>query len=168
MTPGYVHLLLNHLPVVGILAGIPILLIGLLRGQAILQKTALWIFLASAVFTVPVYFSGDNAEHEIEEYALVSEHELEEHEDWGKRSMWLGVALGLLSIVGFLQMSRNAAAAQKTIWAIFIFSLLVMVSHGITSMEGGKIRRPELRGEDPMVVTPQSPEAESHEESHEE
>jgi uncharacterized membrane protein len=153
MTPGYIHLLLNHLPVVGVLAGIPILLTGLLKKKSLLTETALWLFLASAIITVPVYFSGDNAEHEVEEYALVSEHELEEHEDWGKRSLWLGGALGFLALLGILQLRKNPEAAQKLLWAIFIFSLLTMVSHGITSMEGGKIRRPELRGEDPKTVT---------------
>jgi uncharacterized membrane protein len=167
MTPGYIHLLLNHLPVVGVLAGIPILLIGLLRNKSILTETALWIFLMSAVITVPVYFSGDNSEHEVEEYALVSEHELEEHEDWGKRSLWLGGALGILSLWGLFQIKRNPGQANKLIWSIFVFSLLTMVSHGITSMEGGKIRRPELRNEDPKAGVPTEMGEEAHEEEKE-
>ncbi len=167
MTPGYIHLLLNHLPVVGVLAGIPILLIGLLRNKSILTETALWIFLMSAVITVPVYFSGDNSEHEVEEYALVSEHELEEHEDWGKRSLWLGGALGILSLLGLFQINRNPGQANKLIWSIFVFSLLTMVSHGITSMEGGKIRRPELRNEDPKAGVPTEMGEEAHEEEKE-
>ena len=167
MTPGYIHLLLNHLPVVGVLAGIPILLIGLLRNKSILTETALWIFLMSSVITVPVYFSGDNSEHEVEEYALVSEHELEEHEDWGKRSLWLGGALGILSLLGLFQIKRKPGHSNKLIWSIFVFSLLTMVSHGITSMEGGKIRRPELRNEDPKAGAPTEMGEEAHEEEKE-
>jgi uncharacterized membrane protein len=145
-SPAHMHLLLNHIPVFGVLAAIPILLFGLLKNQVMAQKIALWFLIVSGILIVPVYLSGDSAEHIVESFAGVSEATLERHEDLGKLSLWLTLALGVLALLALLKVNKNPDHAGKILMAILILTFIVAGVQGNTAMEGGKIRRPELRG----------------------
>lgn len=147
-SPAHLHLFLNHLPVFGVLSAIPILLFGLLKSQVLAQKIALWFLMVSAVMIVPVFFTGDAAEDIVEGYAGVSEVTLERHEDLGKVSLGLTLALGILALLGYLKVNQNPDHANKILMAILIMTFIVAGVQGSTAMEGGKIRRPELRSSD--------------------
>ena len=54
MNSTQIHLALTHVPVILSLIGLIILVVGLLKKNSILTKTALYIFLAAGVFVVPV------------------------------------------------------------------------------------------------------------------
>jgi len=145
MTVAYLHLILNHIPVFGVLASIPILLYGLFKHQYLAQKIALCFILASAVIIIPVYLTGDQAEHEVEKYAGVSKVLLESHESWGKWSLWSTLALGILASFTLVRINQNPEFSGKLMTGVLILTFVVAGVQGKTAIDGGKIRRPELR-----------------------
>ena len=55
MTAAHVHLLLNHIPILGSIFGLLLLCYGMLRKSDEIKKTSLGIFVITALLTIPVY-----------------------------------------------------------------------------------------------------------------
>jgi hypothetical protein len=67
------HLLTNHLPVVGSLFATLVLLSGLLFKNSSVRRTGLALLAFAALTTLPAYYSGEPAEEKIEDLPGVSE-----------------------------------------------------------------------------------------------
>ena len=62
MSPTHLHLLLNHVPVLGTAFGLGLLVFGMGRKSQELKKTALGVFVIVALLAVPAYLTGEPAE----------------------------------------------------------------------------------------------------------
>ena len=80
MNGVHVHLLLNHIPILGTLFALIILGFGYFFKQEILAKAALWTLVVSALVSIPSFLSGEEAEHAVEGIIGVSMVAVEEHE----------------------------------------------------------------------------------------
>jgi len=65
MNAAYTHIVLNHIPVIGMIIGFFLLVIGLLARRHILVKVSLVMFVVFALFTIPVYLTGEPAGKQI-------------------------------------------------------------------------------------------------------
>lgn len=81
MTPAHIHLILNHVPILGTYFGIAPLVLALMRRSDELNRVALGVFVVAALFTIPVYLTGQPAEHAIEGAPGLSEAVIGPHED---------------------------------------------------------------------------------------
>lgn len=63
MNGAHLHLLLNHVPVVGVPLGLLLLIGAYLRRSEEWKRAALWTFVFLAIMTVPTYLTGPQAEH---------------------------------------------------------------------------------------------------------
>ena len=95
MNGAQLHLMLNHLPVMGALFSLLLLGWSLIRRSTEIQKLALGVALLAGLSSVPAYLTGEPAEEVIEHTAGVDEAYIEEHESMGKFALWCGVALGV-------------------------------------------------------------------------
>jgi len=78
MNATHLHLMLNHLPVLGTAFGLGLLLFGLWRRSNELKKTALGVFVIIALAGVPVYLTGEPAEDGVESLPGVSKPIMEQ------------------------------------------------------------------------------------------
>ena len=147
MDPLQVHLALNHFPIIGTILCFAVLLYGLIKSEEAVTRVALVIFVTLAVISIPVHNSGEAAEHDVEEIAGVSEHFLEEHEDmghWAYRLMLATGALALATLLGpRIKITNTKLLAMVTLLAAAITAGAMIYVGSL----GGKIRRPDLRGE---------------------
>lgn len=165
LSAAHIHLMLNHIPLVAVPIGVILLGWGLMRNNVSLRKAGLGIFLACALLSIPVYLTGEGAEHAVEELPGVSHDVIEEHEEIAKPAFFGMLALGLLS-AGALMASRGQRQGPKWIGsATFILALLMSGLLGYTALQGGKIRHTEIR---PGSSLPQENGAVSGEEQEEE
>ena len=58
MNQAHLHLLLNHLPILGALFGLLILAGGFLLKYDTVKRTALGLFVLSAILAIPAYLTG--------------------------------------------------------------------------------------------------------------
>lgn len=147
MDPLQIHLALNHFPIIGTILCFAILLYGLIKSEKAVTRVALVILAVLAVISIPVYNSGEEAEHNIEEIAGVSGHFLEEHEDMGHWAYWLMLGTGALALTTLLgpriKINNTQALAMVTLLASAVTAGTMIYLGSL----GGKIRRPDLRGE---------------------
>lgn len=144
MSPTHIHLLLNHIPILGSIFAALLLLYGIIIKSKSVTDAALLAFIITALFTVPVFLTGEPAEESVENIAGISKAALEEHEESAELSLWMMEALGLFSLITFvLQKKENKLSGKLTI-AVFLFSLITFVLMARTGNEGGKIRHTEL------------------------
>lgn len=148
MEATHVHLLLNHVPILATLFGIILLSIALLIKNTTLEVTALSLVLVGALVTIPVYLSGEEAEHKVEHMAGISEYELEEHEEHAESVLWIMMATGALALMTLLsyktspRLTRSARLATLALGIISFVLLIPLANHG------GKIVHSELRESD--------------------
>ena len=164
MNGAQLHLMLNHLPVMGTLFSLLLLAWSLIRRSAEIQKLALAIALLAGLSSVPAYLTGEPAEEVIEHMAGVDEAYIEEHESMGKFALWCGVALGVAAGAALAAGVKNPRWLSAGTAITLLASVLVFGVMGYTAHLGGQIRHPEIRGGG-MQATPSEPhENEAHEE----
>jgi uncharacterized membrane protein len=151
MNSAHFHLLVNHLPIVGLMIGILVLICGMLVKKVDVKLTALGIFIFSAVTSALAFFSGEGAEEVVDKMTEVSETLIHTHEELAESFFILTLVLGVISLIGF------AATLKKHKYAniIVIIALVVAISDGILAKyvgtSGGEIRHTEIRSDIKMI-----------------
>jgi len=149
MSYSHLHILMNHVPVLGILFGVLLFIWGFIRKSAEVERVAMIVFVLSGIIAIPTFLTGDLAEHQVEEYAGVSENAIEEHEELATTALYmvLGVALSALTILIIMWRSQRAANLKLMKIVVFVFASITFGFLTLVSNSGGKIRRPELRND---------------------
>lgn len=145
MSPQALHLMLNHVPVIGSLLATAVLAFGLLRRQEDIIRLSLYLFIFAAVMALPVYFSGEGAEEAVEHLPGVAEALIEDHEHLAEVAIWLIQGLGLAAIGGLVLSFRQT---RLPLWFAAVFGLLALGNGGVlaqTAHLGGQIRHSEIR-----------------------
>jgi uncharacterized membrane protein len=148
MDAVHIHLLLNHVPVLGSIFGVLFLGYALLRGSEELKQVALAILVFAALVAIPVYLTGEPAEEAVEKLAGVSHDIIEQHEDGAKFSLILSLITGTFAL---LTLALNIFKQGLARWAIalpLVLSVATAVSMAVTANSGGQIRHSEIRAGD--------------------
>jgi len=140
----HLHLVLNHVPVIGAVIGVGLLVVALLRRSSDLGKTALGLFAILAATSVVVFVSGEPAEELVEKLPGFSEALTERHEDVARVAMIAMIIVGVFSVVGLLTFWKRALARWVTPVALAL-SLVATGIMGYTANLGGQIRHSEIR-----------------------
>src|ERR1700730_8374384 len=101
MTAAHVHLLLNHIPILGSIFGLLLLSYGMLRKSDEIKKTSLWGFVITALLTIPVYLTGDGAAKIVSNLPGVSTAIIQHHDQAATITM---VAIEILGAVSLLSL----------------------------------------------------------------
>jgi hypothetical protein len=144
MNDAHLHLLFNHLPIVGSLIGILTLAAGIFLKQPIVRKTAFGILVFSALVTLPAFFTGEGAEEIVEELPGISHNLIHDHEEAAELALWLSEALGILALIAFyLEHTKHKFSGMANFFTL-IFSIGTFVSFAKTGNTGGEIHHPEI------------------------
>src|SRR5690242_40768 len=77
----HIHLMLNHIPVLGTGLGLVILTVASFWKSKDLERFALYYFVSLGLLSLLVYFPGEPAEESLEQVAGISKAVIERHED---------------------------------------------------------------------------------------
>ncbi len=153
MNQAHFHLILNHLPILGILFGLIILTGGFLTKNTVVKRTALGMFVLSAIFAIPAYLTGEGAEEVVENLPGVNETLIEAHEDLANIFLWLAGALGLLSLITLYADYKSNKIAPT----LYVFALVAAIGSMVLAQQvgtsGGEIRHTEIRNGAAVVGT---------------
>ena len=145
MDAVHLHLLSNHVPIIGAFFGLLVLVFGMVRQSPPTLSAAYTVFLVSAVAGLVAYFSGEGAEEVAEELPGVSHDIIEAHEGVALYVLIAYVLLAILSFVGLIK-SKNHYNKIKGIAILVLFvSIITFGLAAYTGWLGGKIRHTELR-----------------------
>ncbi len=140
------HLLLNHLPIIGGIIGMGILVAGFVfKNNPLVKRTALGGFLVSAVFSIPAFLKGEGAEEAVENLPGVMESLIEEHEDLGKLFLLLMSTLGVVSLLALFADIKKLKAAKTLYFLVLLVGMVSIYFGATTGVSGGKVRHTEIR-----------------------
>ena len=145
MNGAHWHLLLNHLPILGTLFGILLLLFAWVRKSDEIRKVSLGIFVLNAICAVPAYLTGEPAEEMVEHLPGVSKALIENHESAALVALSAAVATGVVALVALL-LSRKAKPLPT--WLMLATLFLALATGGMMARAGnlgGEIRHTEIR-----------------------
>jgi hypothetical protein len=142
MSLVHLHLITNHVPVVGIFIGIFVLLWAQIRKSSEARSLALVLFVALGVVTLIAYFTGEPAEEAVENLAGVAKAAIEEHEDASVFGLFFGEVIALISLAGLsLRSLREKKWFVPLLIALSIFTSTVFAR---IAYLGGNIRHTEI------------------------
>ena len=149
MNAVHIHLLLNHVPILGVLFGAAILAGALYRRQEAFVRFALWIFIAMTALIVPTYLSGEAAEDIVAPAIPSAEAWIEPHEQAAGFAGMMTVLVGALA-AGTLAVGRGQPdLPRRLVLATLVVSLLASAALARTATLGGQISHTQIRGATP-------------------
>ena len=144
MNPAHLHLLLNHVAILGTIFSAVVFTWGIFGKSKSIQTVALAGFVFAALAAIPVFLSGEGAEEAVEKLAGVSKSHIEAHEESADVALWLTEILGALSLLLLLAERRNWKLAYRLPVPILLLSLVASGSIAYTGYIGGKIHHTEI------------------------
>ena len=145
MNTAHLHLILNHIPVLGTAFGLGLLVFAIWRKSEELKKTALGVFVLAAQLTVPAYLTGEPAEGIVKTLPGISKPIIEQHEQAAGIAFTAVALLGAGALAGLLLFRRAKAVPAKFSSTILAVSLIVSVLMAWTANLGGIVHHTELR-----------------------
>jgi len=145
MNAAHLHLMLNHLPILGLFFGLVILAFGLLRKQGMLKRTGLILLVFAMAITLPVNSTGEEAEEIVERMPDRSSELIHDHEEAADTALWLMLLTGGLSIGALVMLSRSHQRAHLLTSATLGLGVLVFIWMVQVANLGGRISHPEIR-----------------------
>src|SRR5512135_2536401 len=97
-----IHLILNHIPMIGVAFVSAELLIGLVWKNTFLQKVSLYFLIAFAIISIAVYVSGLGSEDLVKTLPGVSKTYLQLHEKVARISSLSVWFVGGLTVLGLI------------------------------------------------------------------
>ena len=147
MNAAYTHLLLNHIPILGTLFGVFLLIFGVIRKNNVLSQAALITFIIAAVVTLPVDWSGEEAEEIVEGISGVSHDVIHEHEEVAELAVKAMLGLGVLALITLILGSWHVKIGRILRLITLLLSLGVFFLMFRAGNTGGEIRHPEIKSD---------------------
>ena len=146
MNAAHFHLLVNHLPLAGLLFGLLLLVGATLFNSKPVTNTAYLILILAAVLVFPAYFSGEGAEHTLMDKVQGIEKSLiHEHEEAALFSFILTLVVGALAGVTLFINSGKKKENKFLVYLVMIVGLFALASIAQVAKLGGEIRHTEIR-----------------------
>lgn len=166
MNEAHSHLLINHFPIIGLMFGILVLIVGIIAKSSVTRRVGLMLFLVAGITSFPSFKTGEGAEHHLEEYTEKMnekeyklsmemsmekheelEHLIHEHEEKAEAFMPFMWGIILLSIIAlYLEWKKKSMAMIASIVVLIVGCLAAYFGREVGN-SGGLIAHPEIRTE---------------------
>ena len=143
MNFDHLHLLLNHVPIIGFFVGVGLFIASFTGSNDDLRRSSLIIFAAIALLTIPTFVSGVGADRTIAREPGISEALVKRHEGAAMLGLWFVEATGAVALMALWRSRRPGGTPRGNIAAVLILAIVAAVLMGRTGNTGGDIRHPE-------------------------
>ena len=146
MTTVHLHLLLNHIPILGSIFVTVLFIVALIYRNTFLQKVSLWSLVVIALFTAVTYLTGDGAVQAVQGLPDISVDILHLHETVAKVGLGLMFVTGVIALAGALFYSFKPKLPRLLLVLVLFILLLNSGVFAYIGYLGGQIHHPEIRG----------------------
>jgi hypothetical protein len=162
MNAPHWHLVLNHLPVAGLLFVVILLGYALVSGRGELHGVCLGALVVIGLLTIAVFYTGRGADEALMmDLSGVDEKFVEAHAKAAKTTFICMCILGGVALVVAWLGRKLPHISRSVALVIFVLSLAELVLMGRTANLGGNIRHPEIRPAQPEGAVPGAPKEEA-------
>ena len=155
MNGAQLHLLVVHLPVVGILAATVMMTLALIRNSEFMARTAIGLVVFGALLAAPAYFSGPYANDVVKRFTPIDDHLVEQHALIAKAAFFATVLLAAIAIKIWCD-ARGGETGKGTRIGLLCAMLVIAWLMAWAAHLGGIIRHPEIR-EPAWLLFPELP-----------
>jgi uncharacterized membrane protein len=152
MIPVQIHLILNHVPLVGLVFGLIFSVSGMKRSSPQAYLAGLRIFLGIGVINILIVLSGLRSADLLSGASWIDATAVAQHRRVG--IMTLALLLGLSAFSGTILFRLNRGFAHPSRQVQTTILIIAIVGFGMvlwTSSLGGKLRHTELKSEGPRM-----------------
>ena len=150
MNLAHLHILMNHLPIIGTLIALGLFVVSLVNNQDDLKQASLALFSLIALLAIPTYLSGNGAQEVIKETPGVSMDLIQAHQGAALLAFVFMEITGAVSLIGLWRFSGIAkdpwisGRARRSLMTVLVFSIVTAGFMAIAGNTGGGIRHPEI------------------------
>jgi glucan phosphoethanolaminetransferase (alkaline phosphatase superfamily) len=148
--PEYIHVLINPLPIYGLLMSWIGLIIAFFLRSRRAQIAALALVLISSVSAWPVYEFGEQGYDRVLSMADADGQAwLDEHKDRAEDLIYIFYALAVLSAIAIAAPIKWPRSSFPIVVAVILLGAVTLGTGGYIAYAGGRIRHREFRNERP-------------------
>ena len=147
MNWAHAHIIINHIPVLGVTGGIMLLVYAMIRKSEEATMLSFVLFSLVALATIAVFTAGHLAEDVVKDLPGVTENYIGRHEEMASVALVLTEILGILCIAGLFLLRKRGAIPRWLMVSVLVAALIALTAVGITANLGGQIRHTEIRSE---------------------
>ncbi len=147
MSWGYLHMIINHFPIVGTIIGSILVIVGLVFKNEGVKISGLCIIVFAALMAVIAYLTGDSAENAVQNLPEIAESLINRHEDIATISMYLMIPSGLLAAMTLYSIWKKENSVVFLLVITLVFTLISSAAMVFTGYTGGQIRHSEFRSD---------------------
>ncbi|MES2176393.1 MAG: hypothetical protein V4550_00900 [Gemmatimonadota bacterium] len=144
MTGAHLHLLINHVPILGAILAVLLLLVSRWYGGEILARTALVLLVVVGLAGTGAKYTGEPAEDAVRGLPGITRAAIHEHEEMADTAFLAAVAVALVS-AGILARWRREPIPGAAFTVALLGSLAVSGLMAYTGLLGGQVRHTEVR-----------------------
>ena len=145
LSATHLHLMLNHIPVLGTIFVAIVLIWGLMRRSREITSLGLIFTVLLALATIPVYLTGEPTQHQQEHAAWYDRGRVHEHEEKAETGLIAVLITGAIAL-GALYFRRGGRPGNGAVTGVALVALLISAGlFALAALEGGQIHHEELR-----------------------
>jgi hypothetical protein len=145
MNAAHFHLIVNHIPVTGIMFAMVFMLIAVIGRNKTMIKTSLWMIFIIALLTIPVYLSGGAAEEMMAGWPDISPEAVHLHLEAAEQAFIAILVLGAVAAGSLLLYRAQRSLSGMFLATLLLFTIITSVLLAGAANKGGEIRHPEIR-----------------------
>ncbi len=143
----HLHLVLTHVPIVGMLFVSTTFLWSALTKNDSVGRFANYATIATALMAIPAYLAGMAAEERVEHLPWITEGLIDYHENVATIALVFSLAICIFAIVSIIINKKSGTIKTKVLWFMFMVALINFAILGFTGNRGGLVGHPEIRGD---------------------
>lgn len=144
MNAAHLHLISNHAPLFGLIAGLLLIAWGSLRDSREVRIVSYVVFILSALAGGLAYLSGEASESLVEHMPGMSEAAIERHQEIATFAFGLICLTAVISIAALFAERGGAALRRGVVIALFVVAAISVGVVGYTASLGGQIHHTEI------------------------
>jgi hypothetical protein len=149
---AHIHIVLNHVPSLGSLAAVMLLIAGIKIKHDGLKKFSFLALVLIAMSLLPTYITGVEAQRMVRDIPTVSKAMIQVHQNAAMVTLLMMTITGTFAWFGLWEMRRFATAGKMATFGTLIAGLITVAMILGTASLGGKISHSEVRdGQDAAV-----------------
>jgi uncharacterized membrane protein len=147
MNWAYLHIIINHFPIVGVIIGTLILIAGMVFKNEGIKISGLGTIVFSALMAVVVDLTGDPAREAVRGTPDFVLSLINRHENIAVVALFIIIPAGLLAAVTLFSIWKKVHAVKFLMIMTLIISLISCIAMGYVGRTGGQIRHLEFRND---------------------
>jgi ABC-type branched-subunit amino acid transport system permease subunit len=144
MNAAHLHLIVNHVPILGSAFGLFLLLLSLHpRFGANVRRAALVFFVITGLFAEISVLSGESAHELLHGTPGISMANVEPHEEMAEKTNVVAIITGLAALFVLAMEWLDKRYPKFISWIVYLLAIITFVMMFLTGELGGHIRHPE-------------------------